>query len=121
TVAAAPRDDKDELRAQIMNAIERGKDFLINRQQGDGSWTYLSSAYEGQTVGVTALCGIALMECLVPPTDERIKKTAAIIRKAAKDPNFNYNYAVNLCILFLHRVNQTEKGGWVVDHRDAGL
>jgi hypothetical protein len=120
-LATTPQDDKEELRAQIMNSVERGKDFLINRQRGDGSWTHVSSGYEGHNIGATALCGIALMECMVPPNDDRLKRTTAIIRKAAKDPNFNYNYAVNLCILYLHRVNQTEKGGWVVDHPDAHL
>lgn len=123
SLAPGRQDERAELKGEIQNAIEKGKQFLIDKQFGNGTWAFLENIDQGEarTVGATALCGLALMECHVPPGDGRIQKAAQVIRKAARDVKFNFNYGVNLCILFLHRVNQGEAGGWNTEHGDAPL
>jgi hypothetical protein len=52
----------------VRKAIERGQDFLLRQQRGDGSWPD-SSHPNG---GVTSLVMLALLESGVKPTDPRI-------------------------------------------------
>jgi hypothetical protein len=115
-------DERDELKTEILAAIEKGKEALLRRQKS-GKWYYRENPdfAEMKDLGATALVSLALMECGVPPSDEAIQKAAKLIRTAAKAPDFNYTYSVNLFILFLHRVNQGATNSWIINHPDAPM
>ena len=54
----------------VNEAVEKGVRKLRSQQQQDGTWTY------GQ-IGLTALCGLTLLECGVTVDDDAIQKAAA--------------------------------------------
>jgi hypothetical protein len=84
--------------------IERGVDQGIHRlkelQAADGSWPT-------HAVGATALVGLTLLECDLPPTDPAIQAAANYLRNAWTDINdLHTTYALSLTILFLDRLGE---------------
>src|SRR5262249_3900623 len=56
-------------------------------------------------VGGTALAGLTLLECEVPPADPAVKEAAEYLRKSWTDVNDEYTtYAISLAILFFDRL-----------------
>jgi hypothetical protein len=102
-------------------AIEHGVRNLKAEQQDSGIWPQ-------NEIGLTALCGLTLMECGVPTDDARVQKAAAAVRRMA--PTMGQTYSLALSILFLDRLGepvdvaliesltvrllagQTVRGGW---------
>jgi hypothetical protein len=77
----------------IQAAIERGVAALRNTQSKDGSFG--GNRY---ACGGTALAGLTLLECGVPPDDESIRKAADAIRAECVD--LNKVYHLSLAIMF---------------------
>jgi hypothetical protein len=111
--------------AHIQRAIDRGVAFLKSNQSADdGMWHYAGE----ESLGATALAGLALLECDVPATDPAVIKAAEVVRKNSL--NSTHTYSLSLAIMFLDRLNeetdvfliqsmtvrllagQTASGGW---------
>lgn len=125
--AAQPLPEKDQ--AVVDDAVSRGVQFLLREQKPVGSWGTGTDVNDGgYLVGYTALAGLALAECGVPPSDPALKKAAFVVRGGA--PRVDRTYEVALAILFLDRMadpkdkpliqglasrligGQTASGGW---------
>jgi hypothetical protein len=81
----------------VAKAIEDGVKWLRAQQLPDGTWRF-------SQIGLTALCGLTLLECDVPSDDPVIRKAAKAIRDAAVAMDRTYDLA--LSILFLDRLGQ---------------
>jgi hypothetical protein len=81
----------------INRATERGVTALKKLQQGDGTWPH-------PQIGATALAGLTLLECDVPPTDPGLRKAADAVRTAAV--HLTHTYSIALSILFLDRLGE---------------
>jgi hypothetical protein len=96
-VPAADRDPK------IQKAIDRGAAFLRTRQGQNGAWTYPADmSGSGSNIGATALVGLTLLECGVPPDDPVVQQAAQFVRQNA--PSLVYTYALSTSIWFLDRL-----------------
>jgi len=83
---------------KIHQAVDRGIDHLRALQGHDGSWP-------AHYFGGTALAGLTLLECEVPPDDPAVKQAAEYLRKSWTDVNDEYTtYAISLAILFFDRL-----------------
>jgi hypothetical protein len=81
----------------INRAIDRGVASLKNLQQGDGTWPH-------PQVGATALAGLTLLECDMPPADPAIRKAADAVRSASV--HLTHTYSIALSLLFLDRLGE---------------
>jgi hypothetical protein len=81
----------------IDKAIDRGVEHLRKMQRADGTWP------NGE-MGATALAGLTLLECGVPPSDPALKKAAEAVRKASGD--LTHTYSLALAVLFLDRLGE---------------
>lgn len=99
---------QESLKEKVKPCIERGVEFLKGAQSKDGIWSFHgdSSPTNEKVVGVTALCGLALLESGVPTLNKHVQAAAKVIRAKAKDSTFNYTYSVCLSVLFLDRLNR---------------
>ncbi len=79
----------------------KGLDFLKEQQLADGSWFY-----EGHSIGITALCGLALIENGVPVSDKAVEKAQGYVKQHLSDLKNTYDIA--LAILFLSRVGDRD-------------
>jgi hypothetical protein len=116
-------------RAAIDAALARGVKQLKGQQLRDGTWPH-------EMIGATALAGLTLLECGVPPDDPAIQKAAEAVRAAAV--NLTHTYSVSLAVLFLDRLGepidvalieslaarliggQNKHGGWSYNCPDPG-
>lgn len=93
------------VRAQTFEEVEaarhRGVDYLKSQQAEDGSWDF-----KGHEVGITALCGLALIENGLPISDPIIEKAQRYIVKNYDDVKQTYD--ITLAILFLSRVGDRD-------------
>lgn len=85
-----PREEQE----QVNKTIDRGVQWLKERQGGNGSW--------GPRPGLAALPALTLLECGVPAGDTRIQKALQLIRRAVRVENRTYD--LSLIILFLDRL-----------------
>jgi hypothetical protein len=92
--------------AKIQQAIDRGVAFLRSIQNGqDGMWPYADGGTSGgQNVGATALAGLTLLECDVPPSDPAVQRAAEVVRQ--RSISCAYTYALSLAIMFLDRLDE---------------
>jgi hypothetical protein len=124
---AARAADKDE----IQGAVDRGVAYLKGIQQRNGTWPYLERIFAetaNQTIGMTALAALTLLECNVPTTDPHVQNAAAAVRQSC--PGMQSTYALALSIMLFDRLGdpadepliqamgvrllagQNGKGGW---------
>jgi hypothetical protein len=89
--SASSAADKDA----VQQAIDRGVAYLKSLQRDDGSWPHAQ-------IGATALAGLTLLECQVPPKDPSIQKAVAVVRQ--NSPMLTHTYSIALSILFLDRL-----------------
>jgi len=83
---------------QIQQAINRGIGHLRQLQAEDGTWP-------SDKAGATALVGLTLLECDVPPADPAVHKAATYLRKNWPEINdIHTTYAISLAILFFDRL-----------------
>jgi hypothetical protein len=119
-----------ERNPKIQQAINRGVAFLRSQKDVNGIWPYGAMASPGASgsVGATALAGLTLLECGVPPDDPAVQQAAQYIRKNAA--SLDFTYALSTSIWFFDRLGdeadvpliqlfavrlmggQNEVGGW---------
>ncbi|MFO0815452.1 MAG: prenyltransferase/squalene oxidase repeat-containing protein [Gemmatales bacterium] len=125
--AGLPVADDQTIKEMVQPAIAAGVEFLRQSQTAAGTWLYQgnTSPTNEQVVGASALCGIAMLENRVPANDKQIQAVAGVVRRAAADPNFNYNYSVCLSLLFLDRLNREravkDEKNFTYKHPDTAL
>jgi hypothetical protein len=86
----------------VRKAVARGVTFLKGRIQ-----TPVAEQYAG--VGMTALMGLALLECDVPADDPVVQKVAAQVRGIDKaTPSAWAVYEMSVAVWFLDRLGQKE-------------
>jgi tRNA A-37 threonylcarbamoyl transferase component Bud32 len=90
---------KVSLVSESRDAIDRGVAYLKSLQKADGTWPFTE-------VGATALAGLTLLECGVPPDDPAVQKAAAAIRRAGVA--LTHTYSLALSILFFDRLGEPE-------------
>ena len=98
TVRAAADDE-------IQKAVQRGVEFLQAHPSANGMWTFDD---HGHTVGVSALVGLALLECEVPASDPVIQNAAEAVRKRVA--SIDDTYDISLAVMFLDRLAAAEDG-----------
>src|SRR5205807_9705176 len=82
--------DKEAVNA----SVEKGVKYL---KATEGLWLT-------DQAGLTALCGLTLLECGVPTDDDTIQKAALAVRNGAVQSD--QTYAISLAILFLDRLGE---------------
>ncbi|MEW4528675.1 prenyltransferase/squalene oxidase repeat-containing protein [Maioricimonas sp. JC845] len=87
--------------AEIEAARLKGVEYLKSQQADDGSWHY-----EGHAVGITSLCGLALLENGMSVSDPVVEKAQRFVRRNLDDLKNTYDLA--LAILFLSRVGDRD-------------
>lgn len=93
--------------AVIDEAVDRGVSYLRQTQNfGNGTWGKGTNVGPGGgwVVGYTALCGIALIEAGIPPSDPSLQKAAQVVRLAY--PKIEHTYEASLAILLLDRMGE---------------
>src|SRR5438105_6311115 len=101
--AQRPRLSND---AQLMvnRSIEYGRKYLLSRQTPQGNFPG-----PGHPVGVTALAGLALMECGMDASDLALRAAASFI--IAQTKSLEDTYDLSLAILFLDRLGGAKYKG----------
>ena len=98
---------QEPLRAEaVLRAIKRGRDYLISKQQPDGSWS--SEQLATHKVGVSSLCLLALLESGLTPDDPAIARGLEWLR-TVKEPNPRRTYDISLMIMALAAANDGVK------------
>jgi HEAT repeat protein len=87
----------------IRKAVERGVESLRTRQENDGSWSFGNA---GHTVGTSALVGLAMLECDVPPSDQAVQAAGRVVRSGVG--SINDTYDISLAVMFLDRLGQPD-------------
>lgn len=80
--------------SEILQARQRGVEFLKSKQTKDGNWEFT-----GHEVGITALCTIALIENGVPLTDPVVQKGYQYIQKNYRGQKNTYDLALSVVLL----------------------
>ena len=88
---------------QVRKAIDRGVNFLLEKQQNDGSWPEMTS-YRG---GVGALCTLALLNAGVKTDDPRMQKALDYLRSIP--PQKTYVVALQTMVLARADPNKDRK------------
>jgi hypothetical protein len=97
-----------EEQRKINDAIVKGVWFLKDAQFPDGTWQ------ASTPVGYSALAGLTLLECDVPPDDVVVQKAAAYVRREVLKLGTTYdNYQRALTILFLDRLGDKQDEGLI--------
>src|SRR5437899_8049193 len=129
-VSSRPAPAAEKRNPKIQQAIDRGVAFLRSQQDQNGIWPYGATASPGASgnVGATALVGLTLLECGVPPDDPAVQQAAKYVRKNAA--SLDFTYALSTSIWFFDRLGdeadvpliqlfavrlmggQNEVGGW---------
>src|SRR4051794_10836060 len=78
--ARAAEDAKDDLAAQVREAIRRGVEFLKDQEGGRGQWE-VDLGGAGYRGGRTCLAMLALLNAGVPPDDPVIKRGLDYLRE----------------------------------------
>ena len=86
--------------SQVRSAIEKGINYLKDRQNPDGTWR----EWPGEPGGMTSLVTLALLNAGVPPTDPAIEKALAALRKVPPGAT----YAVSLQTMVFCRATPKE-------------
>jgi hypothetical protein len=81
----------------IQQAIDRGVAALKKEQGFNGIWNRWG-------IGSTALAGLTLLECGLPPNDPCVQKAADAVREAS--PSMAHTYTLSLIIMFLDRLGE---------------
>ncbi|MEW4567193.1 VWA domain-containing protein [Tautonia sp. JC769] len=105
-VSFGARAQQGGLDPRIDRAAALGVEYLRREQSRAGHWDYRLA--HDHRLGMTALCGLAMMENGVTPDDEAIARAAEVVRELALSSDQTYDLA--LAILFLSRLQGTNRG-----------
>lgn len=81
----------------VLESIERGKAFLLQEQQGDGSWSGPGKNY---TPGVSCLALMAIINCGMTANDEPVQRGLKYLR-SLRAPEPRGTYQTSLMIMAL--------------------
>jgi hypothetical protein len=99
----APRSPAASKQA-VDRAVQRGVKWLKGRAR-NGFWTVNLGADTTHNYGMTALAGLTLLECDVPPKDKLVQKAAQNIRDACwAAGQVDDTYTISLAIMFLDKL-----------------
>ncbi|MFL5240772.1 MAG: HEAT repeat domain-containing protein [Gemmataceae bacterium] len=91
--------DQDEIR----RSIDSGISALKAAQKPNGFWIYGEDQKpSSNSIGATALAGLALLESGVPADDKAVQMAAQVARVSCVD--LTQTYSLSLCIIFLDRL-----------------
>lgn len=121
--------DRGELQLRINAAIDRGVEWLLERQHLDGSWGYMPQQYRN---GQTSLSLYTLLKSGVPRDHQAIQRGLAYLRQ--RPPTKTYSAGCQLLALaathdpthvpwmeeIVERVLDWQQGGWAypINHVD---
>ena len=92
-----------EMQQLVNKAIDDGVGYLTRKQKVNGSWD------DRYALGLAALPALTLLECGVPASDERIRKSARLVRsRAPRHNNRSTTYQLSLALLFLDRLGDPQ-------------
>lgn len=118
TVARA----QDVLDDRVSEAIENGLEYLRRQQSQAGHWDYRLA--HDHRLGMTALCGLALVENGVSRDEQAVRRAEEVVRELAMTSDQSYD--LSLAILFLSRLRGSGQGnedpliGRITRRLDAG-
>ncbi|HTU18689.1 MAG TPA: hypothetical protein VMG10_11560 [Gemmataceae bacterium] len=93
------------IQKHVDRSIDNGVEYLRRQQHADGSWgNQTGKAGKSYTPGITALCGLTLLECGVPPRDPQVRLTAHYLRQ--RMPELTNTYSISMAILFFDRLGE---------------
>lgn len=91
---------------EVLQAIERGRDYLLGQQRRDGGWDSRVGRYP---LGTTALVTLALLNAGMTPRDPEIARALEYLRGRAADAETTYEVSL-LCMVFAAaRDGQTDR------------
>lgn len=85
--------------ADVLNSIDRGRRFLISRQDADGGWTAKNDGRH--RVGVSALSLLALINCGMSVDDEEVRLGLRYLRSNREARQDSETYHLALMIMAL--------------------
>lgn len=124
-LASAQGQDPDELRQKVKTSIAAGVAFLKESQTVAGTWKFQGndSPDNELVIGVSALCGLALLENQVLTKDASVQKVYKLVNDAAKKDVLKSNFSVCMAVMFLHRYHRDRmvvaRGRAIADTDDA--
>jgi hypothetical protein len=93
------------MQKRVDRSIDNGVEFLRRKQRADGGWGNQTGVSARRfTPGITALCGLTLLECGVPAKDAQVRSAAHYLRQ--RMPDLTNTYSVSLAILFFDRLGE---------------
>ncbi|HQR41942.1 MAG TPA: hypothetical protein PLX97_04645, partial [Gemmatales bacterium] len=117
--------DPDELRQKTKASIAAGVAFLKESQTVAGTWKFQGndSPDNELVIGVSALCGLALLENQVLMNDSSVRKVHKLVKDAVNNDILKSNFSNCMALLFLNRLHREDMRvqGNVVKHADAKL
>jgi len=100
-------------RVKVNDAIQRGSDWLVRSQRGDGSWSFFSH-HGGYPMGCTALAVLTLLKCGVPKEHPAVVKAFAYLRPLP----MRSVYSVSVLLMALDARYAPARDPFAVDHVD---
>jgi hypothetical protein len=110
---APTRSEKQE---RVNTAVARGVAYLKRQLKETDTFRYGIHPGRGTHTGATALAGLTLLECGVPPGDPGVSKALAVVR--AEAPRLTFTYGLALSVLFLDRLDRAAGREAAPGHRD---
>ena len=93
------------IQKHVDRSIDNGVEYLRRQQRADGSWgNQTGVAGKRFTPGITALSGLTLLECGVPPRDAQVRLAAHYLRHRMSE--LTTTYSISVTILFLDRLGE---------------
>ncbi|MEX0715758.1 MAG: DUF4159 domain-containing protein [Planctomycetaceae bacterium] len=91
---------------EVLQAIERGRDYLLGQQRRDGSW---DSMYARYPLGTTALVTLALLNTGLTPRDPDVARALDHLRSRANDSETTYEVSLLCSVFAAARDGQTDR------------
>ena len=93
------------IQKHVDRSIDNGVEYLRRQQHADGRWgNQTDKAGKRFTSGITALSGLTLLECGVPPRDPQVRLAAHYLRQ--RMPELTTTYSISMAILFFDRLGE---------------
>ncbi|MEW4487924.1 DUF4159 domain-containing protein [Thalassoglobus sp. JC818] len=87
----------EQLREQVLNAIERGQQYLIDKQARNGTWT--PGNFAAYSDGVNSLATLALLNSGLSPDHPNVDAALSYLENPRVDPNKTYEIAMVIMAL----------------------
>jgi hypothetical protein len=101
--------------ARINEAVDKARQFLIKSRTGN-AWMN-DGGDPSYSVGLTALCTVALVEAGVPRSDPMISSSARFVRdklQTFKEKTMKSNYAICISVVMLDKIYQDAEASGLI-------